>query len=170
MHFENRVHRLAAAVHVIVRRVVSYLVITMVTHALCFDAFWLVTRQVVYTIWIQLHWEWLACRNNHRLKVYPFTKIVPNKLTKKQCLLRFLLEILDCKSFVEYYLILRDFERDKFTGKWFCKNVAEWCGDLFQRYQRNDLSEERSKTWIDIAGPSDWYTRSHVCTTVASYE
>jgi hypothetical protein len=42
-------------------------------------------------IWIQLHWEWLACRNNHRLKGYPFAKIVPNKLTKERCLLRFLL-------------------------------------------------------------------------------
>jgi hypothetical protein len=53
-----------------------------------------------------IHWEWLACRNSHRLKRYLFAKIVPNKLTKKQCLLRFLLEIWDCKSFVQYYFIL----------------------------------------------------------------
>jgi hypothetical protein len=84
------------AVHVIVRRFIP-LVITMVTHALCLDAFWLVTCLVVSKIWIQLHWEWLACRNNHRLKGYPFAKIVLNELTKKRCLLTFLLEIWDCK-------------------------------------------------------------------------
>jgi hypothetical protein len=70
------------AVHVIARRFIP-LVITMVTHALWLDAFWLVTFQVVSKIWIQLHWEWLACRNNHCLKGYPFAKIVPNKLTQK---------------------------------------------------------------------------------------
>jgi hypothetical protein len=99
------IRKMPPVVHVIVRRFIP-LVITMVTHALCLDAFWLVTCQVVSKIWIQLHWEWLACRINHQLKGYPFAKIVPNKLTKKQCLLRFLLiEIWDCKSFVQYYFI-----------------------------------------------------------------
>jgi hypothetical protein len=70
------------AVHVIVRRYIP-LVITMVTHALCLDTFWLVTCQVESKIWIQLHWEWLASRNNHRLKGHPFAKIVPNKLNYK---------------------------------------------------------------------------------------
>jgi hypothetical protein len=36
----------------------------------------------------------------------------------------------------------RDFERDKFTGK--------WCGDMVP-----EISEEQCKTWIDITGPSD---------------
>jgi hypothetical protein len=144
------------AVHVIVRRFIP-LVITMVIHTLWLDTFWLVTCQVVSKIWIQLHWEWLACRNNHRLKGYPFAKIVPNKLTKTQCLLRFLLEIWDCKSFVQYYLILSEIlSVTKKTGKWFCKNVADWCGDLVPEIS------ERSKTWIDIAGPSDCQATSTV--------
>jgi hypothetical protein len=140
------IRKMPPAVHVIVRRFIP-LVIPMVTHVLCLDAFWLVTCQVVSKIWIKLHWEWLACRNNHRFKGYHFTKIVPNKLTKKRCLLRFLLEIWYCYvnhlSNIILYFFYRDFERDKFTGKWFCKNVAEWCGDLVP-----EISEERSKTWM----------------------
>jgi hypothetical protein len=119
----------------------------MVTHALCLDAFWLVTCQVVSKIWIQFHWEWLACRNNNRLKVYRFAKIFPNKLTKKQCLLRFLLEIWDYKSFVQYYLILTEIlsvinSQERGFARMLQSDAMIW----FQRYQRSDLKR----------GPSNW--------------
>jgi hypothetical protein len=35
-------------------------------HALCLEAFWLVTCQVAAKIWIQIFQTSLACRNNHR--------------------------------------------------------------------------------------------------------
>jgi hypothetical protein len=79
---------------------------------------------------------------------YPFAKIVPNILTKKQCLLRFLLAIWDCNSFVQYYLIHTEILSEI--------NSRE---SGFARILQSDavISEER---WIDIAGPSDWYKHS----------
>jgi hypothetical protein len=69
-----------------------------------------------------------------------FAKIVPNKLTKKQCLLRFLLEILDCRSYVQYYLILTDIlnvinSQEIGFARMLQSDAVIW----FQRYQRCDL-------------------------------
>jgi hypothetical protein len=142
------------------------LVITMVTHALCLDAFWLVTCQVASKIWIQLHWEWLACRNNHRLKGYPFAKIVPKKLAKKQCLLIFLLEIWDCKSFVQYYLIHTEIlsvineilsvinSQESGFARMLQSDAVIW----FQRYQRSDL-KRGSISLRQIESEADWSIR-----------
>jgi hypothetical protein len=74
------------------------------------------------------------------LRKYPFAKIIPNKLTKKQCLLRFLFEIWDCKSFVQYYLILTEIlsvinsRKSGFAGM-LQSDAVIW----FQRYQRSYL-------------------------------
>jgi hypothetical protein len=112
------------------------------------DAFWLVTDRlhlISGSDFIGNDWQVGTI-------IATFAKIVPNKLTKKtvftQISIRNLgLKIICPKLFDTYW----DFESDKFTaGKWFCKNVAEWCGDLVP-----EISEERSKRWIDIAGPSD---------------
>jgi hypothetical protein len=67
----------------------------------------LVTCQVIAAkIWIEIFQTSLACRNNHRRNGVDARKIVPNKIAKKQYLLRFFLEILGYKTFVKIYLIL----------------------------------------------------------------
>jgi hypothetical protein len=42
------------------------------------------------------------------------------------------------------------YECDKFTRKWFYKNLVKWCGDLVP-----EMSVEQSKTWNYIDGGSD---------------
>jgi hypothetical protein len=55
-----------------------------------------------------------------------FHKNSSQQTNQKTVFAQILLESWDCKSFVQYYFNTeRDFERDKFTGKWFCKNVSE---------------------------------------------
>jgi hypothetical protein len=112
----------------------------MVTHALCLDAFWLVTCQVVhvYKIWIQLHWEWLVCRNNHRLKWYPFAKIVPN--TKKNSIYSdFYYKFVVIKHLPNNIRYLLRFWVINSRGSGFitesCRVAVIW----FQKYQRSDL-------------------------------
>jgi hypothetical protein len=86
-------------------------------HALCLEAFWLVTCQVAAKMWIQTFQTSLACRNN------PSAKIVLSKIAKKQYLLRFFLEIFSYKTFVKIYFDTSwDFERDRFTEKWFLES------------------------------------------------
>jgi hypothetical protein len=66
----------------------------------------LVTSQVAAKLWIQNFQTSLACRNNHRRNGVRPRKIVPNKIAKKQYLLRFDLEIFGYKTFVKIYLIV----------------------------------------------------------------
>jgi hypothetical protein len=85
--------------------------------------------------------SWVAYLNNHLLKAYPFAKIVPNKLTKKQCLLKFFLQIWDCISFVQFYLIPTEIlsvinSRESGFARMLQSDAVIW----FQRYnQRSNL-------------------------------
>jgi hypothetical protein len=70
-------------------------------------------------------------------------KIVPNKLTKKQYFLRFLLETWDCKSFGQYYLIPTEIlSVINSRERGFPRMMRVLQSDAviwFQRYQRSDL-------------------------------
>jgi hypothetical protein len=99
-------------------------------HALCLKAFcyWLlVTVGLQLKMWIQTFQTSLAwCRSNHR-RNGPSMKIVPNKIAKElftQIFLRnfWLWDI--CQNIFDTSW---DFKRDKFSGKWFFKNLALRC-------------------------------------------
>jgi hypothetical protein len=45
--------------------------------------------------------------------------------SQKTVFTRFFLELFGYKTFIKIYFILRDFQRDKFTGKWFFKNLEK---------------------------------------------
>jgi hypothetical protein len=137
----NREHWLAAAIRKTPPAV----------HALCLDAFWLVICQDVSKIRIQLHWEWLACLNNHCFKGYPFAKIVPSKLTKTIFTEDFNLKfrIVNHLSNITWYrqMILSVINsRESGFARMLQSDAVIW----FQRYQMSDLNFDCWAASIDL--------------------